>query len=370
MDYIRTKFKDIEDQRHPSYIEHDICDILIIIMCSVLCGLDGLAELVVFAQKRANLFKKKFGISQIPSKPTFSRILNMMDGDAVAGAIIEVMKERTKFISHMANIVAVDGKAIRSTTKKGKPNSALQILTAYLTGTGVVLGQKEVHEKTNEIPVFQQMLGFLNISGKTVTADALHCQKETCEKIILGGGNYVFGLKENQKTLHNDVALFLSDSINSDCVEQFVTHEKNGGRIEKRICRKVADIDWLYAKEEWSGLKSVFSVRRVTTTKGVVTDETSYYITSLDVSAKELLQITREHWKIESMHWLLDVVFSEDACEMLSENGHKTFNILRKLALMVHRSFVSTLPKKCSIKTSLLNALLDEDYLCQILENL
>jgi predicted transposase YbfD/YdcC len=339
-------------------------------MCSVLSGLDGLAELVVFAQNRSEFFKNKFGIEQIPSKPTFSRILNMMDGDEVAKIIIEIMKERAKFVAHITNILAVDGKAIRSTSEKGKPNSALQIVTAYLTGSGVVLGQKEVHEKTNEIPVFQDMLGYLNIKGITVTADALHCQKITCSKIIGGSGNYVFGLKENQKLLHDEVVQFISNNINTDMIEQFTTNEKNGGRIERRICYRVKDISWLQAKDKWTGLKTVFAVRRITTTKHKTTDETNYYITSLDSTAEELLRITREHWKIESMHWLLDVVFSEDECELLSENGHKTLNILRKLALLLHRQYIANQTKKCSIKSSLLSCLLNENKLCLLLHSL
>jgi predicted transposase YbfD/YdcC len=205
-------------------------------MCSVLCGLDGLAELVVFARKKEKFFKRKFGIEQIPSKPTFSRILNMMDGDEAAKVIIEIMKEKAEFLSNMTNILSADGKAIRSTTQKGKPHSALQILTAYLTGSGIVLGQKAIHEKTNEIPVFQEMPSLLDIKGKTITADAMHCQKDTCKKIIGGGGDYVFGLKENQRTLHDDAALFFSSTINAESIEEFVTIEKNGGRIKKRIC--------------------------------------------------------------------------------------------------------------------------------------
>jgi len=53
-------------------------------------------------------------------------------------------------------------------------------LTAYITENGVILGQEAIHEKTNEIPVFQQMLDYLAIKGKVVTADAMHCQRETC----------------------------------------------------------------------------------------------------------------------------------------------------------------------------------------------
>ncbi|MCI9080403.1 MAG: transposase [Lachnospiraceae bacterium] len=58
-----------------------------------------------------------------------------------------------------------------------------QVLTAYCTESSVVLGQEAIHEKTNEIPVFQEMLEYIDIKGKTVTADAMHCQKETCRKI-------------------------------------------------------------------------------------------------------------------------------------------------------------------------------------------
>jgi predicted transposase YbfD/YdcC len=339
-------------------------------MCSVLCGLDGLAEIVVFTEKKARFFKGKFGIEKIPSKPTYSRILNMLDGDEVSKVIIEIMRERTKFIAHIGNILAVDGKAIRSTSEKGKPNSALQILTAYLTNTGVVLGQASIHEKTNEIPVFQEMLKYLDVTGKIVTADAMHCQKETCKLIITGKGNYVFGLKRNHKTLYTNVVSFMTDESNSGKIEVFRTKEKNGGRIETRICQKVTDISWLKSKRYWKGLKSVFSVRRITETKHKTTDETCYYITSCDISAEELLKITREHWKIESMHWLLDVVFSEDDCEILSENGHKTLNIFRKLALMVHRAFIAALPKKCSVNANLLCCLVDEDYFISVIDSL
>ena len=370
MDYIRKKFSEIEDPRHESYVTHKMNDILIIIMCAVMSGLDGLAELVTFSEKRAKFFKSKFGIEEIPSKPTFSRILNILDGEKVAEVIIEIMAERTKFMTHVTNILAVDGKAIRSTSKPGKGNSAMQILTVYLTGSSVVLGQESIDKKTNEIPVFQQMLEYINVRDKTVTADALHCQKETCEKIIKSGGNYVFGLKGNQKMLYNDVISFMSDESNSELIETFTTNEKNGGRIEKRICLKVKDISWLQVKSEWVGLKSVFSVRRITTAKGKTTDETNYYITSSDGTAEELLKITREHWKIESMHWLLDVVFSEDDCEILSENGHKTLNIFRKLALLIHKNFIAKLTKKCSIKAHLLKCLLDEDLLFQVVSSL
>ena len=366
-EYLAEKFSVIEDKRHKSYVEHELPDILIIIMSGVLCGLDGLGEILTHAQNRAEFFEKNFGIKQIPSKPTLSRVLNMMDGDAVAKVIIEIMKERADIVG---NIIAVDGKAIRSTTEPGKPHSALQILTAYLTESSVVLGQNAIHDKTNEIPVFQAMLNFLDIKGKTITADAMHCQKETCQRIIKGKGHYVFGLKENHKTLFEDVVLFINSDINAESIEQYRTTEKSHGRIEKRICQKVKDISWLYGREEWSGLQSVFAVRRIIISKNKTTDETCYYITSTDATAEELLRIVREHWKIESMHWILDVVFSEDECDLLSENGHKTLNILRKLALLLHKQFIAKLTRKVSIKTNLLNCLMSDQFLLLLFDGL
>ena len=49
------------------------------------------------------------------------------------------------------------------------------------------------------------------MAGRAVTADALHCQRGTVAAIAEAGGRYVLPLKGNQKTLHDDAALFLAD---------------------------------------------------------------------------------------------------------------------------------------------------------------
>jgi predicted transposase YbfD/YdcC len=367
MESIRSKFEEIVDLRHQGYVEHKLSDVLIIVMCAVLCGLDELGDIILFAQKRQPFFIERFGIERIPSKATLSRILNMIDGEAVGNVIVKVMKDTA---GSAGNILAVDGKAIRRTSQEGNPHSALQILTAYLTDSGVVLGQKSIHKKTNEIPVFQEMLRFLDVSEKTITADAMHCQKETCREIVKRGGHYVFGLKENHKTLFDDVALFFEDAINDDDIETFRTIEKNAGRIEERICRKVTDLTWLEDREDWVGLQTIFEVRRIIQTKDKCSDETCYYISDLDKPVKELLQITRQHWKIESLHWMLDVVFSEDDCKIISENGHKTLNAFRKLALLIHKQFIAEHRVKSTIKAHLLSCLLDNSLLAQLCNNL
>lgn len=367
MQKIQEKFAVIEDARHPSYVEHKLEEVLTIIMCAVISGLDTLGDIVIYASNNRAFFKEQFHINQIPSKATFARILSMIDGAQVGAVIIEIMRER---FGASGEVIAVDGKAICSTAKPAQPHSALQILTAYVTSSGVVLGQEAIHEKTNEIPIFQEMLSHLDIKAKTLTADAMHCQKETCRRITEKEGNYLFGLKRNQQSLYEDVALFFSDESQKDSLETHTTIEKNAGRIEKRICRKITDLSWLDGHEKWAGLQSVFSIERMVDARGRCSKETSYYITSLDAPAHRLMEIAREHWKIESMHWLLDVTFSEDSCRFLDENAHKTLNALRKFALTAHKHFLAASHKKSTIKANMLACLLNHDLLLSLLLNL
>lgn len=353
-------FSEIEDPRHEGYVKHKLADVLTIVMCAVMCRMTELCEIMVFAESRAEFLATNFGITKIPSKPTMSRILSLVDGKKVADVIINLMK---KLVNDKGEIVAVDGKAIRSTSKEGKPHSALQIITAYMTETGLILGQEKINEKTNEIPTFQQMLEMLNVKEKIITADAMHCQRETCKKITQKGGEYVLTLKKNQPELFEDVKFY----FDNEKVESFTTLEKNHGRIEKRICRKMSNINWLKKRHNWFGLKSVFSVERIISTPKKTTHETSYYISSLDVGEEKFLSVVREHWKIESMHWILDAVFGEDDCDFHSEQAHITINIFRKFALSLHKKYLSNINSKRSIRQNLLACLLNDKLLLDVI---
>ena len=210
------------------------------------------------------------------------------------------------------------------------------------------------------------MLTYLDVESKVVTADAMHCQRETSRRIVQKKGDYLFGLKENQPSLLADVRLFFEDNINRDQWESFQTAEQNAGRIEKRICRKATDTSWLEVPK-WPGLRSVFAIERIVEDYGHHSEETSYYISSRDASAEKLMELAQERWKIESMRWMLDVTFSEDPCRFLGENAHKTLNSLRKFALALHKHFLSASHKNSSIKASMLSALLRTDYLYDLL---
>jgi predicted transposase YbfD/YdcC len=361
---IRGKFDKIHDRRVAGMIDYPLSDILIIVMCSVLSGLEKLEEIVTYAENKQRFLSQAFKIKAYPSESQLSRVLNMVNGEEVAEAIIEIMKLR---ILNLGDIIAVDGKTVKSTIPKGKTHGGLQILTAYFIESGVVLGQKYIDKKTNEIPVFQDMLCCINIGNKIITGDAMHCQKDTCRMIMAKKGDYVFGLKGNQGTLYSQTDIFFKYFGNSAQTEVFeASVEKQSGRIERRIFMRITDITNFDGIENWTGIKSIFAVKRITETKSGITEETSYYISSLDVSPQKLLDIVRSHWKIESMHWCLDVIFSEDECRILSLDGQKTLNAFRKLALLLHKTYITEHNLKIAIKNNMLACMMNDDLLIRL----
>ena len=281
-------FTDLEDIRCPCDVDHKLVDVLILVMCSVLCGIDELEKMVTYGKENLKFLNEYFGVTKIPSKATLSRIMNMLNGDVVAEGIVCIMLD---LIGSDGEIVAIDGKTICSTAKKNTWREKLHLITAYLTESGVTLGQLAVNEKTNEIPVLRDLLKMIDVSGKIVTADAMHCQTETVAAIIDAGGDYVLGLKGNQETFFNEVSTYIEDCIGDKTVEveRAQTIEKNRNRIETRTCYKAPCLDWFEGKGDWKRLTTAFAVHRKTTTKDATTEEMSYYISSRDESPEKFL---------------------------------------------------------------------------------
>lgn len=181
----------------------------------------------------------------------------------------------------------------------------------------------------------------------------------------------MLALKGNQQTTHSEIAEYIEDCISDPLikVETANTVEKNRDRTETRVCYKAPTLEWFASLEEWSGLKSAYAIRRTVERDGAKTSETTYYISSLDVPPARILDIARNHWRIESMHWMLDVDYGEDDCRLLNPNGHQVMNILRKNAIALHQNFIRSMPQKTkpSVKKHMLRALINNDTLCAIL---
>ena len=132
--------------------------------------------------------------------------------------------------------------------------------------------------------------------------DARHCQKETAEKIVNNGGDYVLQLKANQGKFYEDVyAMFedkYMDMADKDCeYETYSTIEKSRGRIEKRTCYVLNEVafftDYL---SEWKGLKKIFAIKREIEKDGKKTKEISCYLSSKNTTAEKLSLIHICYW--------------------------------------------------------------------------
>ena len=360
----------IEDERDLYTTKHKLIDILKLVMISVLCGMDELDKMIDYGKSKKEFLEKEFEIKSIPSKSTLTRIFVMLDpkwlGLSIVGIVQSLIKEKYTQIM-------IDGKAIKSTDAIKSIEKMMNIVTAY-TNTGISLLQKTVDNKTNEIPAVKELIDMLDVKGMIITADAMHCQKETAEKIVNNGGDYVLQLKANQKSFYEDVyAMFddkYMDETDKNCeYEIYKTEEKSHGRIERRTCYVLNEIafftDYL---ANWKGLKKIFAVVREVEKNNKVTKEISCYLSSKNTTAENLLSYTRKHWEIESMHHILDVTYDEDRCKLLSQRAQENLNIFRKMGISIHKNYLKN--KKQTVKSNMFNCLLNDNLLLEVIGNI
>lgn len=360
----------IDDDRCEVNVWHPLVAILKLCLIATLCGVDELDKIIDYGKNKKEFLKEEFEIEDIPSKSTITRVFAMVDSKMLGLSITCILRH---IISSDHEQIMLDGKAIRSTDAIKAIEKMMNIVTAY-TDTGVSIGQKTVDSKSNEIPAVRELIEMLDIEGKVLTMDAMHCQKETVEKIIDNKGDYVVQLKANQGTFHEDVyAMFddeYMDEADKDCeYEIFSTIEKSHGRIEKRTCYVLNEIAFFTNYiSEWKGLKKIFAVKRELERDGKITKEISCYLSSKNTSAEKLLSYTRNHWKIESMHHILDVSFDEDNCRLYSQRAQENMNIFRKFAISIHKQYLGEDSKK-TVKSNMFNCLINHSYLLEILQS-
>ena len=359
----------IEDDRCKADVRHPLTAILKLVMVAVLCGIDELGKIVDYGNSKKEFLSKEFDINEIPSKSTLTRIFAMLSPHWLGLCIVGILKSLIKSTHEQ---IMLDGKAIRSTDAIRTIEKMMTIVTAY-TDTGISLGQVTVDNKSNEIPAVRELTDMLDIKGAVLTMDALHCQKDTVERVINNGGDYVVQLKRNQGNFYEDVyAMFddeYMDAADRDCeYETYRTVDKGHGRIEKRICYVLNDVEYFTDYiANWKGLKKIFAVKRIVEIADKKSVEISCYLSSKNTTAAALLLYTRNHWQIEAMHHILDVTYDEDRCKLFSKRAQENLNILRKMGMSVHKNYLKN--KKQTIRSSMFNCLLNDGHLLELLQD-
>ena len=217
----------IDDERDQFTVKHSLVSILKLVMIAILCGLDKLDKIVEYGKNKSEFLKKEFEIEAIPSTSTLTRVFAMISPKYLGLSIVCILNT---IIKEKPEQIMLDGKVIKATDSIKTIEKMMNIVTAY-TDTGISIGQKTVDSKSNEIPAVQELIDMLDVRGLVITADAMHCQKKTAEKIVDNKGDYVLQLKANQGRMYEDVYAMFDDSYmdiaDKDCeYEIYSTIEK------------------------------------------------------------------------------------------------------------------------------------------------
>ncbi|MDR1872124.1 MAG: ISAs1 family transposase [Deltaproteobacteria bacterium] len=345
----------LTDMRISRHKIHPLQSTVFLFLVAMLSGLTGWLYIIDWASQPVvlkwlrNFYPYEHGI---PSVSTLARVISSLDIDELDNAFnklnFHLLQEQ--FTDELTNYntlqaIAIDGKTNRGAIIGGK-KSKIHIVNAIMSY--FVVGQIKVEEKSNEItaiPVMLKKLASSNLlANATVTIDAMGCQKEIAKNIANENAYYLINLKDNQKTMANEVELFfdeLARNNNSLGVKMRTDEygpEKNHGRISRwKVTQAEIDFEWVPSASKWEGIKTLIKVERETYSGNKFEKrsfETHCYISNHQIN-QELGYIIRKHWNVETLHYYLDVTFKEDVCRIRRGNSSEIFSLFRKIAFNI-----------------------------------
>jgi predicted transposase YbfD/YdcC len=305
-----------DPRRQCRNLKHQLQDILVLGFCGVVAGCDDFVEMAAWARLHEDFFRTFLELPNgIPAHDTFTRVFAMVHAPTLQGILLGWLQQRR---GSPGELVPIDGKAMRHTRRGSQNLGALQVVSAWASDTGLTLGQVAVEGKSNEITAIPQLLELLDLQDKVVTIDAAGCQKNIAQAIVEQGGDYVLAVKDNQPTLHAEIDAAFMSALETEPPQLrcYSSVARGHGRQEERTVWVLPAKGRLSQLGEWAGLLTLVMVLRVVqcARTGVESIEVRYFLSSLRPSARRLGRAIRGHWSIENgLHWVLDVVFREDA---------------------------------------------------------
>lgn len=362
-------FSDLDDPRAAHRIEYQLEDIVIITLCAVLCGADNWVEVSNYGRSKAQWLKQWLALPNgIPSHDTFEWVFARLKPHQLQQCFLNW----TQAIYQLSagELIAIDGKTLRGAIAPGERRSLIHMVSAWASHNRLVLGQRTVEEKSNEITAIPELLKILELEGALVSIDAMGCQTAIAETIIEGQGDYVLALKGNQGDLYNDVVQLFEYACQTQFRgiehDSYQTVEKGHGRIEHRTYWTMGQTDYLLGAERWAQLKSigcVESCRRQPGQPGTL--QRRYYLLSIESNAQRFADAVRSHWGIENqLHWILDVGFREDKLRACQGYSAQNLSAIRRIAANLLQQESTA---KCGVKAKRLKAGWDDEYLLKLL---
>jgi len=371
MSDLMTHFSKMTDTRKEQGKRHPLISIIAIAIIGVICGADDWVTIEQVGKAKEDWFRKFLDLPHgIPSHDTFGKVFAWMDPDEFQKCFLDWIKEVAEMTT--GQVIAIDGKTVRRSHDRANGKDPLHLVSAWASKNELVIGQRKVDDKSNEITAIPELLKLLDIRGCIVTIDAIGTQKGIARAILGQKAEYVLAVKRNQGKLYEDIRHLFQvdreDGFKGSPFDYARTVNKGHGRIEIRKCWATSAPEYLQYMDrdgEWEGLKSIAIVEAIRKIGEKESSEMRYFISSLDVGAEAMLTYIRTHWEVENkLHWCLDVVFREDDNRVRKGHAPENMAIMRKIALNVLRKEKT---KKCGAKAKRLICAMDLDYLLKVI---
>jgi len=364
-------FGKVKDPRINRTKLHELLDIIIIAICGVICGADDWVGIELFGKAKIDWLKTFLKLPNgIPSHDTFGRVFAALNPQEFESSFMEWVQAISQLTQ--GQVIAIDGKQLRGSRDSGAGKNAIYMVSAWATENQLVLGQRKVDEKSNEITAIPKLLKLLEIKGCIVTVDAIGTQTKIAKTIIEQEGDYILAVKENQGHLYEDIHDLFEDNQRFNYAG--IPHSyakwvnKDHGRIEIRQCWTISDPEYLANIRDlkrWQGLQTLVMILSERRIGDEVEVQDRYFISSLESNAEKILRAKRSYWGIENrLHWVLDIAFNEDHSRVRKDNAPQNFAILRHMALNLLKQEKTA---KGGIKAKRLQCGWNMDYLLKVL---
>jgi predicted transposase YbfD/YdcC len=334
-------FGAVKDPREAAKVKFPLREVLFLVTCATIAGCDDFDEIAAWGDDHLDFLKSYseyfFGT---PKEDWLRVVINRIDPALFEACFTSwVMSLRPGG----ADLIALDGKTLRRSGDSATGGKPIHLVSAWASTQRLVLCQEAVDAKENECTAILAILERLTLDDALITIDAIATNPTVADAITRAGGDYVLALKRNQPTLHDEVARYFADPATTGLKTIEIT-DKDHGRVEVRTYVVSHDVEWLSSDRRYPGeyrfaaVKSLVKTTTSTHWRGKTTCETRYFISSAVLPPERAAEAIRAHWGIESLHWVLDVIFKEDQSRLRRGYGAQNMALVRRLAFNIVRA--------------------------------